>query len=63
MDGAPVMVLDPGKEGAARYLDLARRYIAMGMPCGFLEGGECGIYEDQAAGVPGVFGVVRGGVL
>ena len=47
VDGAPVMVLDPEKEGAERYLDLAKRYIAMGMPCGFLEGGECGIYEDR----------------
>jgi Fe-S-cluster containining protein len=47
VDGAPVLMLDPEKEGRERYLDLARRYYALGRACGFLENGECGIYEDR----------------
>jgi Fe-S-cluster containining protein len=43
----PVWLVDPAKQGQARYLDIARRYFQLHRPCAFLVNGACSIYEDR----------------
>jgi Fe-S-cluster containining protein len=46
-DGEPVVLLRGTPTGPDRFIDLGLRYFSLHRPCGFLDNGECGIYENR----------------